>query len=482
MTTNNSLTQYNFILDCKRRSCVKPSARRRHRAKPELAFISSWADKQRHWDQVRKGWSPQIWKSNVGKRGSACWWLRCTLCWAWLPSLRQSSVLAPWFPDLSEWFALKWQRASLRNSCTFSPSSARSVISCWSQTPWRDSAFWYPNSKSRPGGAAPLCPWVMFKVPHHTITSSIRFCTVWIHNCTVPKCGFYSALSRLHFTTTSRGVIKCTISLIFKAVRTIFLPPPPPHCAHSLTHYSIWCNYIKSTEKKGPHSKKTFLQTNSFEEIQELLNQELTSFCSRACPANRQPSRVKCCLRAPSGGTQTPTPPCLPTGGLWGFFPPHFSLFASGDSGTGITDSTTILSYLLALSKKFSSFEETIYNNGENPRTGCVGGGPRDSPAPTIPTTGCYLGQSQAAVSHLLMQRRDPAWSASLRSGCSLSAVFYPAWLTVLTSTPPYPSHFPCTSAVPVGAMRINVIPVGVTDEMYWEVFPFPTARHWAWY
>lgn len=55
----------------------------------------------------------------------------------------------------------------------------------------------------------------------------------------------------------------------------------------------------------------------------------------------------------------------------------------------GITDSTTILSYLLALSKKFSSFEETIYNNGENPRTGCVGGGPRDSPAPTIPTTGC---------------------------------------------------------------------------------------------
>lgn len=80
--TNNSLTQYNFILDCKRRSCVKPSARRRHRAKPELAFISSWADKQRHWDQVRKGWSPQIWKSNVGKRGSACWWLRCTLCWA----------------------------------------------------------------------------------------------------------------------------------------------------------------------------------------------------------------------------------------------------------------------------------------------------------------------------------------------------------------------------------------------------------------
>lgn len=227
MTTNNSLTQYNFILDCKRRSCVKPSARRRHRAKPELAFISSWADKQRHWDQVRKGWSPQIWKSNVGKRGSACWWLRCTLCWAWLPSLRQSSVLAPWFPDLSEWFALKWQRASLRNSCTFSPSSARSVISCWSQTPWRDSAFWYPNSKSRPGGAAPLCPWVMFKVPHHTITSSIRFCTVWIHNCTVPKCGFYSALSRLHFTTTSRGVIKCTISLIFKAVRTIFLPPPP---------------------------------------------------------------------------------------------------------------------------------------------------------------------------------------------------------------------------------------------------------------
>lgn len=257
---------------------------------------------------------------------------------------------------------------------------------------------------------------------------------------------------------------------------------PPPHCAHSPTHYSIWCNYIKSTEKKGPHSKKTFLQTNSFEEIQELLNQELTSFCSRACPANRQPSRVKCCLRAPSGGTQTPTPPCLPTGGLWGFFPPHFSLFASGDSGTGITDSTTILSYLLALSKKFSSFEETIYNNGENPRTGCVGGGPRDSPAPTIPTTGCYLGQSQAAVSHLLMQRRDPAWSASLRSGCSLSAVFYPAWLTVLTSTPPYPSHFPCTSAVPVGAMRINVIPVGVTDEMYWEVFPFPTARHWAWY
>lgn len=74
-----------FHLDCKRHSRVMPSAWQNYWAKRKLAFISSRADKRRHWGQVQKGWSPQIWKSNVGKQDSECWWLQCMLCWALLP-------------------------------------------------------------------------------------------------------------------------------------------------------------------------------------------------------------------------------------------------------------------------------------------------------------------------------------------------------------------------------------------------------------
>jgi hypothetical protein len=48
----------------------------------ELDFISSRAGRQRHWDQVQRGWSPQIWKSSGEKQGSGGWWQHCTLCWA----------------------------------------------------------------------------------------------------------------------------------------------------------------------------------------------------------------------------------------------------------------------------------------------------------------------------------------------------------------------------------------------------------------
>lgn len=110
-----SPTKYNinFYLDCQRRSFAMPSGNQMIGQNTLLAFISSGAGKQRHWGQVQRGWSPQIWKSSGGKQGSGGWWQHCTLCWAWRPWLRLSSVLGPWFPGLSEEFVLEDQRPTI---------------------------------------------------------------------------------------------------------------------------------------------------------------------------------------------------------------------------------------------------------------------------------------------------------------------------------------------------------------------------------
>lgn len=118
-----------FHLD-RKRLLGAPSAPRAERT---LAFISSGADRQRHWGRVQRGWAPQIWKSNVGKQDSECWWLQCTWCWAWLPSPLRSSVWGPWSPDPSGWFALQTANHSTQNQrlCTLHQlprSSHRSLL------------------------------------------------------------------------------------------------------------------------------------------------------------------------------------------------------------------------------------------------------------------------------------------------------------------------------------------------------------------
>lgn len=69
-----------------------------------------------------------------------------------------------------------------------------------------------------------------------------------------------------------------------------------------------------------------------------------------------------------------------------------------------------------------------------------------------------YLGQSRAVALHPPVQRTDPAWFLSLRSGCSPGAVFYPAWLRGLTLTPQCPSHFPCTFEAPINIIKAAML------------------------
>lgn len=109
----NTVSTFLFYLDCQRRSFVMPSDNQMAEQNTLLAFISSGAGKQRHWDRVQRGWSPQIWKSSGGTRGSGGWQQHCTLCWAWRPWLQLSSVLGPWFPGLSEEFVLEDQRPAI---------------------------------------------------------------------------------------------------------------------------------------------------------------------------------------------------------------------------------------------------------------------------------------------------------------------------------------------------------------------------------
>lgn len=49
------------------------------------------------------------------------------LCWAWRPWLRLSSVLGPWFPDLSEGFVLQDQRPSMSEERGLIHTHPRSV-------------------------------------------------------------------------------------------------------------------------------------------------------------------------------------------------------------------------------------------------------------------------------------------------------------------------------------------------------------------
>lgn len=83
-----SPTKYNinfcvfFYLDCQRCSFAMLSGNQIVGQNTQLAFTSSGAGKQRHWDRVQRGWSPQTWKSSGGRRSSGGWWQHCTLCWA----------------------------------------------------------------------------------------------------------------------------------------------------------------------------------------------------------------------------------------------------------------------------------------------------------------------------------------------------------------------------------------------------------------
>lgn len=65
-----------------------------------------------------------------------------------------------------------------------------------------------------------------------------------------------------------------------------------------------------------------------------------------------------------------------------------------------------------------------------------------------------YLVRSRAAFWHLLVLRRDPAWSWSRHSGCSPGAAFYPAWLRVPTWEPLCPSRSLCICAIPDKAQQ----------------------------
>lgn len=60
-----------------------------------------------------------------------------------------------------------------------------------------------------------------------------------------------------------------------------------------------------------------------------------------------------------------------------------------------------------------------------------------------------YLVLFPAAFLRPPVQRTDPVWSWSQHWGCSPSVGFSPAWLTVLTSTPPCLFHSLCTCVAP---------------------------------